>query len=237
MNAEVVTVSSRIPKESYYRYDVFLESLRRFAMVPTVLGMNEPWRGLMTKPLLYRKWLRDGSNTSDRIIITDAWDIVFAAHPHGVGDVCAGLFGDAVVFNAERACWPRADLAGHFQETGSPWRYLNSGFICGPADRILAMLEAMNLEQIGVDHRRADGSRSEPNDQGEFQKLFTLQPVPMMVDGMCRLAQTFSGCTLDEFDFSGGRVQNKLTGTFPGVLHANGQKEIMLPKIIEALNL
>src|SRR3990167_3558782 len=102
MNAQVVTVSNRVPdrsKESYYRYDVFLESLRRFAEVPAVLGMNEPWNGLMTKAFHYRNWLRAGNNKSDRLILCDAWDIVFARHPHGVGDLCAELFGDAVVFN------------------------------------------------------------------------------------------------------------------------------------------
>lgn len=237
-NTEVVTVASRIPKEPYYRYEVFIESLRRFGETPTVLGMGMPFRGLMEKPLHFRRWLREKRNKQPRIIICDSFDLIFAAHPHGIGDRCAELFGDAIVFNGEKGCWPRADLAEHFPDVGTPWRYLNSGFMCGPAEKILELLESMDLESVGVDHVRKDGTKSEPNDQGEFQKAFVAQPVKMVVDGRCQVAQTFSACTLDEFDFSGGRILNKLTGTYPGVLHGNGNsKELIVPTIIRTLNL
>lgn len=236
-DTQVVTVSNRFPREYYYRYDLFLESLRRFAEAPTVLGMNEQWSGLMTKPNHYRKWLREKKNTRPRILICDAWDIIFASHPHGIGDRCAEWFGDdAIVFNGERACWPRSDLSEHFPNNGSPWRYLNSGFMCGRAEKILELLESMDLESIGVD-RTENGKKIEPNDQGEFQKAFVTQPVKMVVDP-CRVSQTFSGCNLaDDFDFSDGKVFNKVTGTYPGVLHANGQKEIVLPILAKLLNL
>lgn len=238
MNAEVVTVANRVPKEPYYHYGAFIESLRRFGEVPTVLGMNAEWKGLMTKPFRYRDWLRAGMNKSDRLIICDAFDIIFAAHPHGIGDRCAELFGDAVVFNAEKGCWPRADLAEHFPDPGTPWRYLNSGFICGPANQILAMFEAMNMDAIGVDHKRADGTKSEPNDQGEIQALFVKQPVKMVVDGKCQLSQTFSACVPEEFDFSGNPVKNLVTGTFPGVWHFNGDsKNKIMPMAMKKLNL
>lgn len=241
MKTQVVTVSSRIPdkvKTPYYHFDKFLESLLRFEVTPTVLGMDELWSGLMTKPNLLRAWLRAGNNTSDRLIVSDAWDIIFDAHPDGIGEWCAQLFGDAIVFNAEKACWPRSDLSEHFPETGTPWRYLNSGFMCGPASRILALLESMNLEEIGVDCRRPDGTKSEPNDQGEYQKAFVAQPVPMVVDGKCQLAQTFSGCTLDEFDLSSAWIRNKMTGTHPGVFHFNGgSKNLILPAVLEKMGL
>lgn len=240
MNAEVVCVSSRVPdrnRESYYRYDVFLESLRRFGEVPTVLGMNEPWHGLMTKPNHFRKWLRAGKNRSDRLIVCDSWDIIFALHPHGIGDVCRDRFGDAVVFNGEKACWPRSDLSDKFPDTGTPWRYLNSGFMCGTADKILALFESMNLESIGVD-RVEGGKRIEPNDQGEMQAAFVKQPVKMIVDGNCILAQTCSACSVDEFDFLGDKIRNKLTGTTPGVFHCNGgSKNDIMPFILKKLNL
>lgn len=236
MNAEVVCVSSRDPSEAYYRFDVFKESLRRFGMFPVVLGMNQPWRGLMTKAFHYRDWLRAGNNSSDRLILCDAWDIAFALHPHGIGDKCVELFGDAVVFNGEKACWPRADLAGDFPDTG-PWRFLNCGFMCGSSDKLLALFEAMNLEAIGVD-RSEDGRMIEPNDQGEFQALFSKQPVQMVVDGRCELAQTLSQCSLGEFDLSQPSIMNRVTGTMPGVFHFNGgSKNILMPAILAHLNL
>lgn len=237
MNAEVVCVSSRVPTEPYYHFREFLASLRVFAEVPTVLGENEPWRGLMTKPYLLRDWLRLGRNRSDRLIVCDAWDILFAKHPHGIGDRCAEWFGDAIVFNGEKGCWPREDLRDAFPDDGSPFRFLNSGFFCGPADRILALLEAMPIEAIGFD----PPGGPYPNDQGEYQALFAQQAqhgVEMVVDTQCRLAQTLSACEPYEFDFSGPEILNQHTGTAPGVFHCNGgSKEGFMPLLLGKLGL
>lgn len=237
MNVEVVTVSSRTPTEPYYRFDVFLKSLERFGVTPTVLGMGEPWHGLMTKPNHFRSWLRAGHNKTERIIICDAWDIVFAEHPDSVGERCDDLFLDTLMFNGEKSCWPRTELADKFPNNGSPWRYLNSGFMCGAAERILKLLESMELERIGVD-RTENRQKIEPNDQGEFQYAYTCQPVPMQVDTTCQLAQTLSACTLDEFDLSGLHIRNRLNDTFPGVFHFNGDsKNLLMPAILTKLGL
>lgn len=237
MNAQVVSYWDRVPTQPYYHLGAYIESLRRFAEVPVNILEGLPWRGLTTKPFALRDWLRAGKNKSDRLIVTDSFDILFAKHPHGIGDRCAEYYGDAVVFNGEKGCWPRADLAEHFPDQGTPWRYLNSGFMCGTADRILALLESMDLESVGVD-RVEGGKKIEPNDQGEFQAAFVKQPVPMVVDAKCLVSQTLSACSLDEFDFSDGKVLNKATGTYPGCLHTNGSaKELIGPTIRKTLNL
>lgn len=219
-NAQVVCVSSREPKEPYYRLDAYLASLHRFAEVPTILGVNERWDGLMSKPFHYRKWLREGGNTSDYLLITDAWDILFLRHPHGIGDECRALFGDKIVFNGERNIWPRGDLRESFPDTG-PWRFLNSGFIAGYADKILALLEAMNLESIGVDRREGDRV-IEPNDQAEFQQAFADGLADMVVDATCQIAMTFSATEQDDYELRDRVLHNKITGTCPGVGHFNG---------------
>lgn len=232
MNAEVVTVCSRTPdpvREWYYRPDRFFESLLRFGETPTVLGAREPWRGLMTKPNLLRDWLRRGDNRSDRLIFCDAFDMVFTKHPHWVGDRCAERWGDTLLFNAERNCWPLQDLADQYPETGTPWRYMNGGFICGPADRMLAMLEAFDLESIGFD---PPSGGPYPNDQECYQLAFVNQVVPMALDSHCTLVQCLSGSKLEEFDFTGEHVRNVLTGTEPGVWHLNGGcKEDFMPAL------
>lgn len=222
MKVQVATVSSRCPEWPYYRFDAFLESLHRFAEAPTVLGTNTPFCGLMSKAFLYRDWLRAGKNASDRLILCDAWDILFLAHPHGVADRCQELFGDALVYNGERGLWPCGELTEDFPDTG-PWRYLNSGFICGPADKLLAMFESMDLESIGVDRPNPDGSgHIQPNDQGEIQKIFKQQAVPMVVDGRCQIAMTMHGLSEEEFTFKDGVLTNCVTGSTPGVAHFNG---------------
>lgn len=234
MFPQIVAVSSRIPTEPYYHFDIFMESLRRFGEVPTILGMSEPWRGLITKPNLLRDWLRAGKHSSDRLIVCDAWDVVFAHHPHGINDRCVSLFGDAVVFNAERACWPRAEFADRFPDPGSPWRYLNTGFYCGPADKILAILEWMNLDALGFDRRNADDTGwIYPDDQEQMQLAYFAGVEKMVIDTQCELGQTLSACEMGDFDLRSIHVSNRVTGSTPGVFHFNGDsKDKLLPNFL-----
>lgn len=96
------------------------------------------------------------------------------------------------------------------------------------------MFEAMDLESIGVDRKLPNGQKIEPNDQGEFQKLFQSQPVKMVVDTTCIVSQTLSACTIDEFDLTGRDIRNKATGTTPGVWHFNGgSKNDLMPIMLK----
>lgn len=239
MKCQVVTVCNRHPTESYYIFDKFKESLRRFGMDITILGWQQEWRGLMTKPRRLRQWLRDKQYSSERLIVVDAWDIVFAEHPHGMTDKYDMEFGPSkVVFNAERNCFPRGDLADRFPDRGTPWRFLNSGFMMGTPQNILKILEHMKLDSIPDDHRRADGSWYHPNDQEHYTLAFLDQPVPMVLDTNCHLCQSCSGCEPYEFDFTVRPFRNHVTGSTPRVWHFNGgSKQSIMPAVLRALNL
>lgn len=194
----------------------------------------------MTKPRQYRSWIKAGLAKSDRLILSDSYDLAFQKHPHDVGDRCKEFYGDAIVFNTEKGLFPSADLKDEYDHlpAKSEWRYLNSGFICGPTEAILTLLESMNLDEIGMDRKNADGSWFHPNDQGYFQETFLKQVVPMVLDTGCLVSQTFSACELQEFDFDGPLVRNRTTGTVPGCLHCNGgAKEIVMPTIISKFGL
>ncbi len=234
MITPVLTCHSREPRafETYYRYWALVNSLRRLGCAPTTLAYNDSsFAGLMSKPFFFCNWLKTNRPTG-HVILCDAWDVIFTEHPDSLVERCKSLHGDAVVFNAERSCWPRADLAEHFPDTGTPWRYLNSGFICGPSERVLAMLEALDIESIGFDRPDGKGGRFEPNDQGYFQELFLKQPVPMALDGKCEIAQSFSGCDMNDFEITAQGVLNKVTGTRPGVAHFNGGSKNNVPQEI-----
>lgn len=263
MKVAVVAVVNRRPKEPYYHFETFLESLRRFSAEPVILGLDEEWRGLMTKPRRLRKWLRDGRCDADLLIVSDAFDVVFAAPPEEVADEVlrrfetVGAANDlrAVVFNAEKGLFPRGELAHRFPPrclqgahdavwdtcpagagpcVASPWRYLNSGVFAGEPEKILALLEAMWLDDIHDDVRAIDalhcarngnpGDWVNPNDQGWYQTAFAAQPVEMVLDSGCLAFQCLSGCALDEFDlaYHPHRILNRTTGTTPLVWHFNG---------------
>src|SRR3990167_7485184 len=114
MNCTVVSVCNRIPdrnREPYYRFGTFVASLERFGVSPVILGLNQEWRGLMTKPRRLREWLRSGACTTDLLFVTDAFDVVFAAPPDEVvAEIVRHWSHDEVVFNAERGLFPRGEL-------------------------------------------------------------------------------------------------------------------------------
>lgn len=249
MRTQVVSVTNRIPdrgREPYYRFDAFIESLRRFSFDPVILGMGQPWWGLMTKPRRLRHWLRGNGHCmlggaawdADLLIVCDSYDVIFTAHPDKIGE----KFGlsDEVMFNAEKGLFPRGDLQHAFAYSDTPWRYLNSGLFIGKPQNILAMLEAMNLDDIADDYMSPDiehgggGRWVHTNDQGWYQYAYAAHPVPMTLDSMCEIFQTCSACTLDEFDLSGEMVKNKVTGTTPLVWHFNGgSKNDLLPVFLK----
>lgn len=248
MKAEVITVSSYDPKPAYYRPNAFRASVRRFGVEPTILGHNVPWKGLMTKPRLYREFLRKGHASGDVLIVCDAWDVFFAAHPDEVVDRWQQLGRkDHVVFNAERNCFPCTELTktsfdviADEHKVMTPWRYLNSGFMVGAPANILTLLESLNLDAIPDDHQLPDGSWFNPNDQAYFQMHFIRVPqiVPMNLDYRTELCIAAHGSALDEFDWSTPKPTNLITGTTPLVWHCNGSaKNDIAPALLKHLGL
>lgn len=253
MTVEIVTVMSRTPdpvRESYYRPDVFFKSLERFGVTPTILGMNEPWGGLMTKPRRLREWLRAGNCKAETLIAVDAYDVVFLAPPDEVASRYWNLWRHGpIVLNAEKDLFPRGELRqrsdaiweGRWgaRDPGArswPWKYLNSGFMVGEPAKVLALLESMWLDDILDDTQAKDdlhggaGRWINSNDQGWFQYAYCAQIVPIDLDYGCNLCQCYSACTLDEFDLSGERIKNIVTGSEPMVAHLNGgSKNDLMP--------
>jgi hypothetical protein len=236
VSVTVVTVTSRIPdrsREPYYRYNLWHDSLTSLGCQPVVLGMGEHWGGLLTKPRRLRDWLRSGACTTDYLIVTDSYDVVFVASPAEVIDRYEeSQESDVILFNAEKGLFPRGELEqrflslAHDDENDSSrvyaWKYLNSGFYLGPPSLILQLLESMWLDDIHDDYQRKDGGWTHPNDQGWYQTLFCAQPVPMTLDYRCEIVQCGSACSIEEFDLTGPKVKNIVTGTEPLVFHFNG---------------
>ncbi len=246
MSVQVVSIANRMPdraREGYYRPDVFLKSLERFGVAPAILGMNEPWGGLMTKARRLRKWLREGQCTADVLIWCDMFDIIFTVHPEEVAEAYLAGWPDLpMVCNAEKDLFPPGRVAHAFKDIPGPWKHLNFGFVVAPPDTMLKFLEAMYLDEIHDDHNATGdldggaGVRVNTMDQGWYLLMFAAQVVPMKLDHECRLCQTFSSCTIDEFDLSGERVRNVVKGTTPLVLHFNGgSKNLLMPIFFQKL--
>lgn len=253
----VVTVCSHIRPEPYYHYvDGFLGSLAKLGVEPVVLGFNEGWEGLITKPKRLRHWLRNVCPEDEIVIACDANDVVFQEHPDSIAERWQSLWPERpLVWNSERNLFPRSDLAEFFPETGTPWRYLNSGFMIGTRNDMLTMVETADWDSFPVDqqvfeettivyngHIPFTGSAVKvyqpqewvsPNDQGDYQEIWSKMPVPMALDTKAELCICCHGSELDDFDLTGPKIKNRLTDTVPGVFHCNGgAKDVLLPQLL-----
>ncbi len=240
---EVVSVTSRIPdrtREPYYRYQLWHDCLTHLGCEPTVLGMGERWQGLMTKPRRLRDWLRSGACTADYLIVTDSYDVVFTSSPEEVAAAFESRGSDYILYNAEKGVFPRGELVSRFDDIAldssredSPWKYLNSGWYIGKSAQVLALLESMWLDDIHDDYQRPDGSWVHCNDQGHYQYAFCAQVVDQQLDYDCEIVQCCSACSLEEFDLTGKKIKNVVTGTEPMVWHFNGgSKNDLLPAFL-----
>lgn len=230
---KILTVANRAPHEPYFCFQEFWKSAARYGHEPIILGWQQPWKGLMTKPNKYYEYLLSREWPDEPIILCDAWDIIFAADPHEIKWPFLPN-GAEIIWNAEKNLFPDPTL--DFPETETSYRYLNSGFAIGFPSAFKQMFAWMDLDVIGYD-REENGKKIEPNDQLYIQHSFLQSGIPMTLDSRCNICQTLHGVTENELDFSEDRIRNVETGTYPLVFHCNGQKEIWKDKILAKLNL
>ncbi len=99
----------------------------------------------------------------------------------------------------------------------------------------------MDLPNMADDHfDEAKGQAYHGNDQFEWQKIFTTPPVKMKLDYDQLLSQTLHDENIENFDFSKERIRNKITGSYPCVMHFNGSAKDCKPlrdNILGHLNL
>lgn len=231
---ELVTVSSHKPQQNYYCYDDFFNACKKHKINPTILGGNGEYKGLISKPKLLLKYLKSKNTKSKYLVFADCWDLIFLKSMEEIVEMYKA-FNTEIVFNAERNLFPRGDLINLYPETGTPFRFLNSGFFVGVTESVVTFLEAMNLDKIPDDYRKPDGSWHHENDQAYFLELFTKNVVNSKLDSNCVIAQTLHGEEEKDFCFDEKGWKNLITQTYPVVWHANGGGKTgpVMPKILE----
>lgn len=232
----IVTISSHNPTQWYYLQGHFYQSLKGYEVFTF---QPQVWGGLSTKPKVLYDVIKQKAVDSKYIIFCDSWDLIFAGSPD---EVMAKYkeFECPIVISAEANCFP-TDTKEQYDALNLPtkYKYLNSGFIVGETDAIVACLEAMDLPNLEDDHFDAEkGCNVHPNDQFEWQKIFLQQPVKMKLDTFQELSQTLHDAKVEDFDFSGARIRNVNTGSYPLTWHFNGAskdnmelRNAILPKL------
>lgn len=144
------------------------------------------------------------------LFIVDAYDVVVLGTIEGALEYMPIMNG--ILFNAEKNAWPYEQWALLYPETFSPWKYLNGGMCFVNVKKFIQM-----FEENPISH--------EDNDQVVLAKTFlTLgSRYHMRLDNVCAVFQTLCGTNWEEFEFVGGRIINKCTGTSPFMVHGNGR--------------
>jgi len=237
---QVVTVCNKVPREPYYCLREWFASLGE--LQPLVLG-NQPgqYGGLGSKPRLLYGAIKDGSIKSTHVIFCDCFDLVFATSPMELFQTFL-QFKKPFVISAEKNCFPpdTKDEYDKFDSGGSPYKYLNSGMIVAEVDALLTVLEAIDAPNIPNDYYSEEKNcMINPNDQEYYQNIFLKQPVEMVLDYDQILCNTLHSATMDDLDFSGERIRNNETESFPCSFHANGgaKSSGILPPILNHLKL
>lgn len=216
---EVLSICNRHPVEGYYTWTAFHESLARFGFKALLLGWQEEWKGLMTKPRKLREWLRKGESKADLVAVCDSWDSVWQKSPAKMEDEFSGL-GIDILIGAERSCFPDHSLAESHPKTASSFRYVNTGLILAKPKALLEFLEDMNLDAI-PDDGEVD-SNPHPNDQNYVMRQFLRRRQNTMLDSRTQFVANLCGVGSKEIDLSGELVKVSETGSAPFVLHFNG---------------
>lgn len=135
------------------------DSAAKYGVYPKNLGNNVDWLGgnmdfpggMHKLHLLYDAL--QNINPRDVVLFTDAYDVFYADDEATIMERYLGM-GSRVVFSAEEACWPDAELSDSYPEASTKYRYLNSGTFIGEAGELLKILEQALVEPPEADDQR-----------------------------------------------------------------------------------
>ena len=132
MQTHVLTVGTDIEKMG-----MLSQSAQRYGISFLNLGKGVQWEGGDMdagigggqKVNLLRSHLQS-LHDDDLVLFCDGYDVFFGDDIQTIQERFLGFHCD-ILFAAEDKCWPEEDLAAKFPDTGTKYRYLNSGLYMG----------------------------------------------------------------------------------------------------------
>lgn len=199
-------------------FNIFAETCDRFGIEPLVFGMGTKFGGLSTKPKKLRRALQ---SIKGLVLFCDSYDVAIAGNAEEIVDRYYKIpKTSSIVMSAEKRCFPVEPWILDYPPSDTPWRFVNCGGIMGQAEEMIDMMECAGLK----------GWHNFQNDQLYFSwtflfgKTISNPPPPIALDYKCELFQCLWD-TADQIDYKSERIQNIVTGTFPLIMHANGESQ------------
>ena len=169
----------------------------------------------------------------EHILMVDSADVLFAT---GLGELHYRFaqMKAPFVMSAEKNCYPHERYRHTTPEAHKPFRYLNSGAYLATWDAFLRqfgdLLAKLSVLTSGVVN----------GDQGAWQLAWMEGCVQLKLDTDCKLFQSFCQVSdhwsiLNKDIAWGKRPYNRITDTYPCVLHFNGESKRMMGGVREML--
>ena len=162
---------------------------------------------------LLRKFFRNMKNfrPADTFIFVDGYDVILTTHVKDIVETWRQM-NRPLLFAAEPYCYPDDSKKYAYQKVSTPYKYLNSGAFIGTMGQVKYMLASL-----------PKNIKDDEDDQLIYTKEFLFGGSINAIDWECRIFQCLNGSTSAlTIDTGRGQVVNELTGTRPGIIHANG---------------
>lgn len=231
---QLVTWMGKTPdpvREPYYFPQIFFASCRKYGVEPVVLGAGE-WGGLGSKVKTLKRAIDSGKLSADVLILSDSFDVAYASDPAEIVQKFKDMqdlspSSPSMIWNAEKACFPRPHLADKFPPSRTSFRFLNSGWGVGDLQGIYKAMQEDDPENILDDHIGPDGSPRYDDDQRYWQDRMLDGSVVINLDTETELCCACHEVYEHELDFSGEKIIVNETGNSPMVWHLNGSGKNM----------
>lgn len=202
------------------------QSASRYGVDVVNIGLEHPWRDPMTglagmpKIQLVNEYL--STIPDDAVVLfMDGYDTFFADSPLEVLKRYREMNAD-IVFGAESECWPLSDdefMRSRWLDTGTPYKYLNSGLYIGTAKALHAFI-----------------SQDAPGDDGDDQLFCQLRYLKTLVGAIDKGYSFPYSVVMDveAYIFQNheptirkvnGQIWNDLTSCCGCIYHGNGGPE------------
>jgi len=192
----------------------FVRSMKRFKIPYKII--YHTWQGYGGKILETYRYLKENPLKLTHFVYADSYDSFFLS---GMQNICYRVKNwDAIMFQAEKACYPHPELADQYPHTMSPWKFLNGGGWVAPVDDFIAMVEA---DMLTDDHW---------NDQlwSTQQYLKHYEDGAITLDTNCDVFQSIAFANDDDFNYDDEHYifKNAVTNTEPVIIHGNGHTDM-----------
>lgn len=220
-----LTVVSPAYYESEESYKLLVDSCKHYKLNLHLYGMGEPCTTLVDMKI-EQLILEIEDIDSEYIMVCDAGDAFVMAYEKEILYKYHNT-SKSILVSADRqqdegdSKYPQSVFRDRYPRSATPWRYCNSGGYIGEKDKVLDLLDKM----LGVNHSDfMPVWRSKDWDNDQFRmSIVYLRGYSLTVDTHCNLFQTMGCIEPGEVKWCGSYFMNKVTGTFPCVIHFNGR--------------